>query len=68
MAETDAARGLIMTSDRAARLQEQWKRNGNHTCEHEHAQLERTQAGFLTGSYFCLQCGIAIRDFRPPKP
>jgi hypothetical protein len=55
----------IMTRERAARLQEHWKKDGDHRCEHEHLKLERTQAGFLTGSYFCLQCGAAVTNFSP---
>jgi hypothetical protein len=52
--------------DQAARLALEWIKKGNKSCPHGRLKLERTEGGYFTGAYFCLDCGTEV--IKPPSP
>jgi hypothetical protein len=54
-----------MTDKEAEELQAKWKLQGSLPCPHQTQKLGgRTAGGYLTGVYYCVECGEA--SFIPP--
>ena len=53
-------RGQNMTKVQAAYLQATWNQLGSPLCEHLKVDLERSDDGYVTGTYRCLACGYAV--------
>ena len=54
-----------MTEAEAKTLRELWLQQANPvTCAHPDQELESTMAGYLTGSYYCTDCGEHV----PKRP
>ncbi|HXC65860.1 MAG TPA: hypothetical protein VN638_00490 [Nitrospiraceae bacterium] len=51
-----------MTKNQAVELQAKWNRHVKYppVCEHRKIDLERSEDGYLTGSYRCTTCGDAV--------
>ena len=49
-----------MTKAQAAYLQVTWNQLGSSRCEHLKIDLERSEDGYMTGTYRCLACGHAV--------
>jgi hypothetical protein len=49
-----------MTKVQAAYLQATWNQLGSPLCEHLKVDLERSEDGYVTGTYRCLACGYAV--------
>ena len=56
-----------VTQQQAVELQDQWNKLGNLPCEHPTQKLGRSEAGYLTGVLYCVQCGFSI-DNSPKDP
>lgn len=46
-----------MTFSQARTIHRNWLAKGMRPCQHGVLQLEDTDEGYLTGSYFCMDCG-----------
>ena len=49
-----------MTQDEARSLREGWKTKGGKPCMHMLLELEKSDVGRVTGSYFCVICGDQV--------
>jgi hypothetical protein len=51
-----------MTKTQAAELQAKWNRHVKYPrlCEHRNIDMERSEDGYVTGSYRCTTCGDAV--------
>ena len=54
------SQGAILTKEKAEELQAKWKKEGNLPCEHPTQKLGRTDKGYLTGAWYCVDCGHSI--------
>ena len=50
-----------MTRDEGESLQSEWKAAAKGKCPHPVLSLEITEKSYLTGVYFCVQCGSEIQ-------
>ena len=49
-----------MTKVQAAYLQATWNQLGSPLCKHLKIDLERSEDGYMTGSYRCTDCGTRL--------
>lgn len=49
-----------MTPNQARTIYRNWLAKGKGACQHGMLMLEDTEHGFLTGSYFCMDCGAHL--------
>ena len=54
--------GADMTKSQAAKLQTKWKQRGDQAtpCQHQTQELAPTDEGYVTTTYYCLECGEVI--------
>jgi hypothetical protein len=48
-----------MTKVQATCIQATWNQLGSQLCEHLKVDLERSEDGYVTGTYRCIACGYA---------
>jgi hypothetical protein len=50
-----------MTKRQAAELRKKWKqRVDRQPCQHRNQEVERSEDGIVTATYYCLTCGKAV--------
>ena len=49
-----------MTDNEAQTLRETWQWWGNEACDHPKLELELNDSGYLTGDYYCTDCGQSV--------
>lgn len=53
--------GHVMTKAEAAAIQAKWQEQVDPpVCEHPNQELEANETGYLTGNYYCTDCGQPI--------
>jgi hypothetical protein len=51
-----------MTKAQAAEIRAKWKQRGDplSSCQHQTQELAPSDEGYVTTTYFCLECGEVI--------
>jgi hypothetical protein len=50
-----------MTKKQIEELREKWKQSGDPPCNHPTLRLLKTEKGYFTGEYHCLDCGAPVK-------
>ena len=58
-----------MTADEAHIINERWRKAQHfYPCNHPILELESLPTGYLSGSYYCITCGLHVIKEIPPQP